>query len=163
MWDMLGGLSRHVGRRGRGAPLRRTIAARPHLDNHTTADPAMDLKLAITIIDELSDDEVRAEGQLDLASGEIRDVRYVDYDAETQGIPPARQDYEFSVGVLRAGNREVEFRVDVDVVGARYSVTPTELLELKGRAAKLFSQAPDSVAAAAPAKKAARKSAGRAR
>jgi len=102
----------------------------------------MDLKLPITIIDELSDDEVRAQGELDLASGEIRNVQYEDYDVEQQGVPAARKDYEFSVGVLRNGAREVEFRVEADALGGRYSVTPTELLELKGRAARLFTQAP---------------------
>jgi hypothetical protein len=40
----------------------------------------MDLKLPITIVDEMSETEVRAQGELDLASGEIRSVRYEDYD-----------------------------------------------------------------------------------
>lgn len=101
----------------------------------------MDLKLPIQITDELSDDEVRSHGELDLASGEIRNVRYEDYDVATQGIPAAREDYEFSVGTLRSGTREVEFRVEADASG-RYSLTASELLELKGRAAKLFTQAP---------------------
>ena len=101
----------------------------------------MDLKLPITIIDELSDDEVRSQGELDLASGEIRNVRYEDsHDRGEQGIPATREDYEFTVGILRNGAREVEFRIEVDAVGGRYSVTPSELLELKGRAARLFSQ-----------------------
>jgi len=101
----------------------------------------MDLKLPITIIDELSEDEVRSQGELDLASGEIRNVRYEDsHDGGEPGIPALREDYEFTVGILRNGAREVEFRIEVDAVGGRYSVTPTELLELKGRAAKLFSQ-----------------------
>ena len=102
----------------------------------------MDLKLPIQITDELSDDEVRSHGELDLASGEIRNVRYEDYDVETQGIPAAREDYEFSVGTLRSGTREVEFRIEADAVSGKYSITPSELLELKGRAAKLFTQAP---------------------
>ena len=106
----------------------------------------MDLKLPITIIDELSDDEVRSQGELDLASGEIRNVRYEDFDERgEQGIPATREDYEFTVGILRNGAREVEFRIDVDAVGGRYSVTPSELLELKGRAAKLFSQPPSTI------------------
>ncbi len=102
----------------------------------------MDLKLPIQITDELSDDEVRSQGELDLASGEIRHVRYEDYDVATQGIPAAREDYEFSVGTLRSGAREVEFRVEADAQSGRYSLTASELLELKGRAAKLFSQRP---------------------
>lgn len=102
----------------------------------------MDLKLPITIIDELSEDEVRATGELDLASGEIRKVVYEDYDVEGQGMPALRKDYEFTVGVLRNGKREVEFRIEADALRGLYSVTPSELLELKGRAAKLFTQAP---------------------
>lgn len=102
----------------------------------------MDLKLPITLIDELSDDEIRGSGELDLASGEIRNVVHEDYDAVTQGVPALRKDYEFTVGVLKNGNREVEFRVEVDAVGGKYSVTANELLELKGRAAKLFTQRP---------------------
>jgi hypothetical protein len=102
----------------------------------------MDLKLPISIIDELSEDEVLSHGELDLASGEIRNVRYEDYDLAARGIPAAQRDYEFTVGILRNGAREVEFRIEVDAVGGHYSVTPSELLELKGRAAKLFSQPP---------------------
>lgn len=101
----------------------------------------MDLQLPIIIVDELSEHEVRSEGELDLASGEIRNVRYVDYDCVAQGIPATLKDYEFTLGILRNGAREVEFRIEVDAQG-RYSVTPNELLELKGRAAKLFSQPP---------------------
>lgn len=106
----------------------------------------MDLKLPITIIDEFSEDEVRSRGELDLASGEIRNVVYEGYDLETQGLPAERPDYEFTLGVLRNGTREVEFRIDVDVMAGRYSITPSELLELKGRAAKLFAQPPTGAA-----------------
>jgi hypothetical protein len=106
----------------------------------------VDLKLPITIVDELSDDVVRATGLLDLASGDILNVRYIDYDAEVRGLPAESEDYEFTCGVLSNGSKEVEFRVEVDVLGGRYSVTPTELLELKGRAAKLFTAPPPKTA-----------------
>jgi len=99
----------------------------------------MSLKLPISIVVEMSDDVVRAEGELDLASGEIRNVRYENHDP-ADGFPAARDDYEFTVGILRSGDREVEFRVEVDAMRGRYSVTAGELLELKGRAAKLFGQ-----------------------
>ena len=102
----------------------------------------MDLKLPITIIDELSETEVRSQGELDLASGEIRGVQYEDYDLERQGLPALDADYEFTSGMLSNGGRDVEFRVEVDAMSGKYSVTATELLELKGRAAKLFTQQP---------------------
>jgi len=102
----------------------------------------MDLQLPITIVDELSEGELRSEGELDLASGEIRNVRGLDPDSAGQGFPAARKDYQFTMGILRNGSREVEFRIEVDALHGRYSVTPSELLELKGRAAKLFSQRP---------------------
>ena len=46
-----------------------------------------------------------------------------------------------------------EVRLEVDVVGRKYSLTPRELLELKGRAAKLFSAPPGGHPAAEPAVK----------
>lgn len=102
----------------------------------------MDLKLPIRITDELADSTVESNGMLDLASGEIRSVEYDDYDADTLGLPAEQEDYEFTSGMLSNGEREVEFRVDVDVVTGKYCVSPSELLELKGRAAKLFTAPP---------------------
>lgn len=102
----------------------------------------MDLKLPIIIHDELTESVIKATGLLDLASGEIRSVEYEDYDADTLGLPAEQADYEFTSGTLSNGDREVEFRVDVDVVSGKYSVTASELLELKGRAAKLFTAPP---------------------
>jgi hypothetical protein len=101
----------------------------------------MDLKVPIEITDELSDDEIAATGLLDLASGEIQRVEYVDYDAETQGAPWQRKDYEFSCGVLSSKGREVEFRIDINKATGQYSVSASELLEIKQRAAALFSGA----------------------
>jgi hypothetical protein len=106
----------------------------------------VDLKLPIRIFDELSDAVIEASGMLDLASGEIRAVEYQDYDAQADGLPAANQDYEFSSGLLTNGVKDVEFRVDVDVRTGLYSVTPNELLELKGRAAKLFTAGPGDAA-----------------
>ena len=113
----------------------------------------MDLKVKITITDELSDEVVMSTGLLDLASGEIRSVQYEDYDSELSGLPAESQDYEFTSGLLTNGAKDVEFRVDVDVTTGNYSVTPSELLELKGRAAKLFTAAPtDAAPTVAPRK-----------
>jgi hypothetical protein len=102
----------------------------------------VDLKLPIKIVDELAEEVIHATGMLDLASGEIRQVEYIDYDKEARGLPAEMEDYEFSSGTLSNGTKEVEFRVDVDVMSGSYSVTPSELLELKGRAAKLFTAPP---------------------
>ena len=102
----------------------------------------MDLKLPITIHDELNDEVIESTGVLDLASGEIRDVKYVDFDTEAGGFPAENPDYDFTCGTLSNGSKEVEFRIEVDVVGRKYSITPSELLELKGRAAKLFTAPP---------------------
>jgi len=99
----------------------------------------VDLKLPITIFDELLESVVKSSGILDLASGEIRNVQYEDYDVAKLGLPAENEEYEFTSGLLTNGKRDVEFRVEVDVLNGRYSVTPSELLELKGRAAKLFS------------------------
>lgn len=118
----------------------------------------MDLKLPIVIVDELSESLVKSTGVLDLASGEITNVRYIDHDVESDGFPAHDEEYEFTCGLLSNGSKEVEFSIQVDVMAQRYSVTPTELLELKGRAAKLFSAAPPSAAPPAkPAKPAAKR------
>jgi hypothetical protein len=110
----------------------------------------VDLKLPIAIIDELSETVIRATGMLDLASGDIRNVQYEDYDREAQGLPAEDESYEFTSGVLSNGKKDVEFRVEVDVLTGAYSVTPSELLELKGRAAKLFTAPPGAPAATVP-------------
>jgi hypothetical protein len=98
----------------------------------------VDLKLPIAIFDELTESIVKSTGTLDLASGEIRNIQYEDHDKDLHGLPAEDESYEFTSGMLTNGEREVEFRVEVDVLTGKYSVTPSELLELKGRAAKLF-------------------------
>lgn len=103
----------------------------------------MDLQLPIVIVDELDESVVESTAMLDLASGEIRGVQYIDYDVASMGLPAARQGYEFTSGTLSNAGRDVEFRVEVDTMSGKYSVTASELLELKGRAAKLFTQQPD--------------------
>jgi hypothetical protein len=108
-------------------------------------DGPLDLKLPIKIFDELSDDVIESSGMLDLASGEIRQVEYVDYDKAGRGLPAEDETYEFTSGLLTNGKKDVEFRVEVDVMSGSYSVTPSELLELKGRAAKLFTAPPPGV------------------
>jgi hypothetical protein len=102
----------------------------------------VDLNVPIEISDELTESIVKSTGMLNLASGEIHSVDYEDYDRKTQGLPAEDESYEFTSGTLSNGSKEVEFRVEVDVMSGTYSVTPSELLELKGRAAKLFTAPP---------------------
>ena len=66
----------------------------------------MDLKVPITITDELSDEVITATALLNLASGEIHRVEYVEHDTDTQGYPWESEDYEFTSGTLsNAGKR----------------------------------------------------------
>lgn len=113
----------------------------------------MDLKLPIVISDELSDTVIKSSGLLDMASGEIGHVRYEDHDLATDGFPAHDEEYEFTCGLLSNGRKEVEFSITVDVMAARYSVTPSELLEIKSRAAKLFTAAPESAVVDKPTAK----------
>ena len=98
----------------------------------------MNLKVPIQILDELADTVIRSTGSLDLASGEIFDVRYEVDRPGLMGMPADEQQYEFTSGVLSNDGKDVEFRIDVDVMRGQYLVNPTELLELKVRAVKLF-------------------------
>jgi hypothetical protein len=99
---------------------------------------AVELKVPIAISDELTDEVIAATGLLDLASGDIYRVEYTDYDAEAEGPPWEADDYEFSSGTLSHQGKDVEFRVDVNKVTGQYSVSASELLEIKMRAAALF-------------------------
>jgi hypothetical protein len=98
----------------------------------------VDLKVPITIADELSEDIIASTGLLDLASGEIYRIEYTDYDLEGRGLPADSSDYEFTVGTLSNNGKDVEFKVDVNKVTGQYSVSASELLEIKVRAAALF-------------------------
>jgi hypothetical protein len=102
----------------------------------------LNLMVPISLFDELSETIIKSTGTLDLASGEIRAVEYEDHDLEVDGLPADAEDYEFTSGLLSFKGKEIEFRVDVDPLSGKYSVTPSELLELKGRAAKLFTAPP---------------------
>lgn len=98
----------------------------------------MDLKVPITIVDELTEDVVSSKGFLNLASGEIARIEYEDWDTDTQGYPFESDDYEFTSGTLSNEGKDVEFRIDVNKVTGQYSVSASELLEIKVRAAALF-------------------------
>ena len=99
----------------------------------------MDLKLPIDITDELESKVIRSTGLLNLASGEITDIQYPKYDVEAKGPPWKLSDYEFSNATLSKNGREVEFTVQIDKATGEYSVNATELVEVKVKAAALFS------------------------
>ena len=98
----------------------------------------MDLKVPITLADELAEDVIASTAQLDLASGEIRRIEYEDYDVQLRGLPVHLPGYEFTCGTLSNKGRDLEFQVSVDRVTGAYSVSASELLEIKKRAAALF-------------------------
>ncbi len=98
----------------------------------------MDLKVPIAITDELTEDVITSTGMLDLASGEIHRIEYSDWDVAARGHPWEGEDYEFTSGVLSNNGKDVEFKVDVNQITGQYSVSATELLEIKVRAAQLF-------------------------
>lgn len=98
----------------------------------------MHLKVPIAITDELDEEIINASGSLDLASGEIYDVSYENYDVKARGVPATLPDYTFTSGKLSHAGKDVEFSVQVDPFSGRYSVTANELLDIKVRAAKLF-------------------------
>jgi hypothetical protein len=100
--------------------------------------PAVDLKVSIAISDELSDEVITGTGMLDLASGDISRIVYSDYDLAARGQPCESEDYEFTSGTLSHNGKDVEFRVDVNKFSGQYSVSASELLEIKMRAAALF-------------------------
>jgi hypothetical protein len=116
------------------------------------AEITLDLKLPITIVDELDEELVESTGTLDLASGDIEGVTYKAWDVKSQGVPAAHPDYDFTTGTLTNGRQDVEFGIVADVLTGKYSVTPSELLELKGRSAKLFSGQTDGQPSVTPIK-----------
>jgi hypothetical protein len=119
----------------------------------------VDLKVPIAISDELSDEIITSTGLLDLASGEIVRIEYEEHDVALHGLPCESDDYEFTCGVLTNNGKDVEFSINVNKTTGQYSVTPSELLEVKVRAAALFAgisgqqMAESTVKAAEPAAK----------
>jgi hypothetical protein len=98
----------------------------------------MDLKVPIVITDELTEEVITASGALNLASGEIDRIDYGDYEVGVRGLPWESDDYEFTSGTLSNNGKDVEFKVEVNRTTGQYSVSASELLEIKVRAAALF-------------------------
>lgn len=95
------------------------------------------LKTQITISDEVGDRVIVSTGIVDLLSGEITDVRYVDYDLKADGVPAASPDYDYTSGLLVVLDKELEFAIDVDPATGAYDVNPDELEEVRAKAALL--------------------------
>jgi hypothetical protein len=98
----------------------------------------VDLKVPIAIADEMSDEIIASTGFLNLASGEIQRIEYQGYDLAARGAPFESEDYEFTCGTLSNAGKDVEFGIHVNKVTGQYSVSASELLEIKVRAAALF-------------------------
>ena len=98
----------------------------------------MDLKVPITITDELTDEVITASALLNLASGEIERVQYQRHDTDALGFPWENDDYEFTSGTLSNNGKDVEFSVQVNRTTGQYGVSANELLEIKVKAAALF-------------------------
>ena len=91
--------------------------------------------------DELTDDEVCSRGELDLASGEIRNIATRTTTWPRRAFLRREKTTSAALACCAAASAWWSSRVEADLSG-RYSLTASELLELKGRAAKLFSRAP---------------------
>jgi hypothetical protein len=98
----------------------------------------VELKVPIVLTVEQTDEIVHADARLDLASGEIDRVTYRDWDVAARGLPWDSADYEFTSGTLTHDGKDVEFSVGVNMTTGQFSVTPSELLEIKLKAAQLF-------------------------
>ncbi len=98
-----------------------------------------DLLVPIQIDDELFDEIIHASALLNIASGEITRVEYQDYDEGVNGLPWENKEYDFSCGKLSNAGKDVEFSVQINKTTGQYSVTASELQEIKQKAAALFS------------------------
>lgn len=94
------------------------------------------MRIPIFISDELTDNIIESEGLLDLDSGEVTHIKYLNYNVEKDGVPALKKDYEFTSGILRKDEKELEFALSVK--NGSYSVSPDELEELKEKSIKLF-------------------------
>lgn len=108
----------------------------------------------------LSDDAddvcIQAHGELDLDSGDIVIKSYFNvekddngdvvsetpYDVKKEGLPASKPDYDFTSGLLKIGEKELEFAVNVDVKKSIYEVSADELEEIKEKALALASGKP---------------------
>lgn len=95
---------------------------------------------------------IYADAQLDLDSGDISIKSYYtleeqinkeqvrkEYDFSSFGLPANHEEYEFTSGLLRIQDKELEFGVNVNVDDGSYEVTVDELEQIKEKALSLVS------------------------
>lgn len=108
----------------------------------TTTKAYMDKKIPIILQDELEDEVITSHAFMNLASGEISDIKYENYNVKTEGLPAKNSQYTYTCGTMRFQDKEVEFVIEVDTSTGEYSVNTDELQELKEKAAELLSPQP---------------------
>lgn len=101
------------------------------------------MKIPVSIYDELTNKIIESEGLLDLDSGEVTHIKYLDYNVSKEGFPSVKKNYEFTCGILRKENKEMEFTLTVDK--GDYCVSADELEELKTKSIKLFTSQKTSI------------------
>jgi hypothetical protein len=99
----------------------------------------MDTQIPITLSDELLEEVIISNAKLNLASGEITAVEYINYDVKKNGLPANHPDYTYTSGIMKMQNKEIEFAVEVNSSNSEYSLNPDELEEMKEKATALIS------------------------
>lgn len=109
----------------------------------------------ITITEEIFQEEediiVMSDGQLDLDSGDISVSNYREVELDEDGkvieehpydqskLPALEEGYAFSTGLLKIGEKELEFAIDVDIASKSYEANANELEQIKSKALNLAS------------------------
>lgn len=94
------------------------------------------MKIPVSIYDELTNKVIESEGLLDLDSGEVSHVQYLNYDFSKEGMPSLKKNYEFTSAILKKEDKEMEFTLTAQ--NGIYFVSADELEELKEKSIKLF-------------------------
>ena len=84
-------------------------------------------QIDITIIDEFDDSTQESSGKLNLENGEVNNIVRKGKD---NSKPWLSDDYEFTSGILKISNKEIEFAIHVSDDGD-YEVSYAELKEIK--------------------------------
>lgn len=109
-------------------------------------------RVPISVTDEIfgseADFRIVSDGMLDLDSGDVsiggswavsEDGDRRKFDADRHGFPASLEGYEFSSGMMKIGDGELEFAVSANPNGRKYEVSLDELEEIKKKALALAS------------------------